>query len=474
MSRKIHFEIGGMTCIHCQTTIENALRTKHGVISAVVSYKKGTADVVYDDEKTSLKKLVNTIEGLEYKVLTTGEKESTDLVRAAGLLLIIAFLFYLLQSFGILNRLVPNKLADTGMGYGMLFVIGLLTSVHCIAMCGGIGLSQSLLQKKGNENSKSGLQTFLNPLAYNLGRVCSYTVIGLVLGTVGSLIGGGAEIGVPSMLQGVLKIVAGLLMVVMGINMLGIFPWLRRFTIHPPVAVAKFIGSKSATAKGPFIVGLLNGLMPCGPLQAMWIVALASANPFAGALSMFMFSMGTVPLMLGMGSAASLLGKKFTKQVMSVGAVIVAVMGLAMLTQGAALSGFYPLAGIDGQVSNENNVQQSYAEKQTSDDKQVDSGAGVGTESSSNADDVQIVTSTLALGSYPDITVKAGVPVRWTIDVPETSINGCNAVMVIQDYNIMHQFDVGENVIEFTPTEAGLVRYSCWMGMVYGSINVVE
>ena len=65
--------------------------------------------------------------------------------QAAGEIFVIAFLFLVLQHFGILNHLAPDSLAETGMGYGMLFVIGLITSVHCIAMCGGINLSQTLL-----------------------------------------------------------------------------------------------------------------------------------------------------------------------------------------------------------------------------------------------------------------------------------------------------------------------------------------
>ena len=71
----------------------------------------------------------------------------------------------------------------------------------------------------------------------------------------------------------------------------------------------------------------------------MQIVALASGNPLAGAFSMFMFSLGTVPLMLGLGSFVSLLGKRFTKRVMEIGAVLVVVLGLAMLSQGFSLSG---------------------------------------------------------------------------------------------------------------------------------------
>lgn len=89
-------------------------------------------------------------------------------------------------------------------------------------------------------------------------------------------------------------------------------------------------------------------------------------------------------------------------------------------------------------------------------------------------DGVQIVNSTLSSGSYPNITVQAGVPVRWTIEAPEGSINGCNNRIVIQDYDIEYTFHTGENVIEFMPTEAGTVSYSCWMGMIRGSIYVMD
>ena len=85
---------------------------------------------------------------------------------------------------------------------------------------------------------------------------------------------------------------------------------------------------------------------------------------------------------------------------------------------------------------------------------------------------MQIVHSTLSSGRYPDITVQEGIPVRWTIEAPEGSINGCNYRMLIQDYGIEHTFDSGENVIEFIPEKAGTVRYSCWMGMIHGNIYV--
>lgn len=72
----------------------------------------------------------------------------------------------------------------------------------------------------------------------------------------------------------------------------------------------------------------------------MQIVALASGSPFAGALSMFLFSLGTVPLILGLGSLVAALGKKISKAVNHAGSILVAVLGLAMLSQGPVFPDF--------------------------------------------------------------------------------------------------------------------------------------
>ena len=497
MNKKIHMNIGGMTCINCQERIEHGLHATKGVIEASVSFSKGTADVLYEDSQISREEIVKVIEDLDYEVLSPHEAASFNLIGTFSILVIIVSLYYVLQSLGILNRLVPKSLADAGMGYGMLFVIGLITSVHCIAMCGGIGLTQSLPRKEASRSDVGRAQTFLPSLFYNLGRVCAYTVIGFILGLSGMIIGGGSEVGISPLLQGLLKIIAGLFMVIMGTNLSGIFPGLRKFTIHTPMAIAKVLGKKRRDARAPFAIGLLNGLMPCGPLQSMWIVALATGNPLAGALSMFLFSLGTVPLMLGLGGVVSLLGKKFTEQVMKVGAILVIVLGLSMLSQGGALSGWPPsdlllyliiacsVAGVILSLP-KGKPWTRYAAYAASLAVialafvlwHVQEGAGERRNSGSGraqvVDEVQLVSSTLFPGSYPDITVQKGIPVRWTIEAPEGSINGCNSRMMIRDYGIEHTFDQGENVIEFVPEKAGTVRYSCWMGMIHGNIYVVD
>lgn len=493
--QSIQLHIGGMTCINCQNKIEEELRRTDGIVKAGVSYQKGMADIVYDAGRISPEEIIAVIEKLDYKVLREEKRQETDLPGTVCMLVVIVALYRLLQSMGILNLLAPSQLADTGMGYGMLFVIGLITSVHCVAMCGGINISQCIPTSGEAEHGRFSM--FFPSLAYNLGRVVSYTAVGFLLGLAGFFIGGGAEVGVSAGLQGILKIVAGVFMVVMGINMLGLFPWLRRFTIRTPRFFARAVGEQRRKSSRPFFVGILNGFMPCGPLQSMWIVALAAGNPFSGALSMLLFSLGTVPLMLGLGSAVSALGKKFTHKVMTVGAVLVVVLGLAMISQGGALSGWLPpellLYLITGCSAAGVLLSIPVRERRWREalklaalllvigswgmwhrQERVAPDGAEGNVQAEVVDGVQVVNSVLAPGRYPSITVQAGVPVQWVIDAPEGSINGCNYRMMVRDYDIEYTFHTGENVVEFTPEKAGTVRYSCWMGMIYGNIFVTD
>lgn len=498
MVREIQLNIGGMTCVNCEHTIRKKICATDGISRAVVSYSSGTADIAYDDTTISQEQIVAIIEKLGYTVIRHGKKTASQPANVVPTLVIIVALFFLLQSYGILNKLVPGQLAGIGMGYGMLFLTGLFTSVHCIAMCGGINLSQSLFQSGQSRDIGSGKQYFMPGVAYNLGRVFSYTATGFVFGLAGMLAGGGASAGISAFLQGVLKILAGLVMVVMGINRLGLFPWLPRFSLRlPGFAAGKIRPQKGRAVYYPFMVGIANGFMPCGPLQTMWIVALATGNPLNGALSMFFFSLGTVPLMLGMGSVVAALGKRFTEKMLRIGAILIVVLGLSLISQGGSLSGLLLperlfrllvagcFAGLILNMEVKNNMMKymSYAASvllitaacllgniQGGTEKVVvaaENGVKV-------VDGVQIVNSVLKPGSYPDITVQAGIPVRWVIDAPKGSINGCNNRMMIREYGFEYTFSPGENIIEFTPVQAGTVDYSCWMGMIHGKISITE
>ncbi|MDR0451756.1 MAG: sulfite exporter TauE/SafE family protein, partial [Treponema sp.] len=431
--------------------IEKKLRDTAGVEDAEASYNDGTARVIYDPAITGPGGIRDVIEKLGYRVLDGVRRESK--ARLAGTLAIILALYLILRQFGPGGVAGAFPLAEAGMGYGMLLVIGLVTSVHCAAMCGGINLSQCIPAASGASagNGPAARSAVLFPsILYNAGRVVSYTAAGVMVGALGS------ALTVTGAMQGIVQIAAGLFMAIMGINMLGFFPGLRKFIPRMPRIFAGRIASEKISGKGPLAVGLLNGLMPCGPLQAMQLYALSTGSPLRGGLSMFLFSIGTVPLMFGLGALGSFLsdtarGRVFSSRVMKAGAILVTVLGLTMFTNGWTLGGFPGLPG----------------------PARAASGRTETADAPVFADNVQLVSSTLAPGRYPAITVRAGIPVKWTIDAPQGSINGCNSRMIIREYGIEHRFKPGENIIEFTPERAGRFPYSCWMGMIRSSITVV-
>ena len=463
---KQSYQIRGMYCPNCEKRIVAALLQLEGVKSARADYASGRAEI---ESKKALdrEQLQSTLLDLGYE-LSDG---SGELTRALSLLVIILGLTVILNRVGLLNRLVPRQLGESSMSYGLFFVTGLLTSVHCVAMCGGINLSQSL-PGRGKWAA----------LLYNAGRVASYTLIGALLGTVGYLLGGGS-FAVSPLLQGVVKLLAGAFMLLSGINLLGLFPVLRRLRLPLP----KLQGG----SRLPFVIGLLNGLMPCGPLQAMQLAALGSGSPVSGALSMLFFSLGTVPLMLGLGGLVALLGQRLARYVNLIGAVLVAVFGVSMLSQGAALSGMIgsfqlwafllalsllglitllpggkPLRwGLRVAVLAALVLTLTLHSAPTA--RKADGSVRI-------EDGVQLVHSTLETGSYPDITVRAGLPVRWTIRAEEKNINGCNYTMLIPGLDLSLSFQPGDNILEFTPETEGTIPYSCWMGMIRGTITVTE
>ncbi|MDR0330243.1 MAG: sulfite exporter TauE/SafE family protein [Chitinispirillales bacterium] len=472
-AKTIVLRVAGMFCAHCEETICGTLSAVEGVECATASYSRGTATVTYDPSRVTLDAVSAVINGLGYDA--QGEyiaaRAGIDWNRAAGMMVIIAAIYIVLQQFGLLNMLVPSKLAAVDMSYGLIFLVGLFTSVHCVAMCGGINLSQCVPRAGGDGGANAAARetnanaagnnsgradaavlgrrfSYLWPsMQYNAGRLISYTLIGAAVGAAG------AAVTFSINAQGALKLIAGLFMLSMGIGMLDLFPHMRRFVPRMPAFVSRWVGA--ADKKGPIIVGFLNGFLPCGPLQAMQIFALSTGSAAKGALSMALFCLGTVPLMFGLGAFSAIAGKKSSRKVMAAGAVMVAVLGLCMLSQSWNLFG---LTGVGG-------VPLASAARQNSAAPLVDFAIDRGP---------QIVNSTLRSFSYPSITVEANRPVKWIIDAPPGSINGCNDRIFIREYGIEYKFQPGENVVEFTPSKVGKIPYTCWMGMIPGTITVVS
>ena len=446
-SIKYILQVEGMTCASCEMRIENALKKLDGIVKVKAIFSSSNVYVTYDENVIGLDRIIETIERLDYAVKNkpsevtatiTNESKSAEnkitINQILGISIILLALYIIIKNTVGFN-FIPE--VNQSMGYGILFVIGLLTSLHCVAMCGGINLSQCVSYKFENDDP-SKLSRLKPSLLYNTGRVVAYTVIGGLVGALGSVISFSGTA------KGIVAIISGVFMVIMGLNMLNIFPWLRKLNPRMPKIFGNKIHNNSGKY-GPFYVGLLNGLMPCGPLQAMQIYALGTGSFAAGALSMFIFSLGTVPLMFGFGAVSSMLSGKFTHRMLKVSAVLVIVLGLVMTTRGLALSG----------------VNVAIATSGTGSVAKIEG-------------DVQVVTTNLTSGRYTPIIVQKGIPVKWTIKVEKGDLNGCNNPMTIPQYNKQYKLVVGDNIVEFTPESEGNIPYSCWMGMIRSNIKVVS
>lgn len=440
--------IDGMTCVSCENRIERTLNNTRGIIRAKVSFATGRATVTFDSNQIRFSEIVKIIENLDYKVVHgKNEGKFSNNIQIIGVIVILLALYVIFSNSGGFNIFYNFPVAKEGMGYGLLFIIGLLTSVHCVAMCGGINLSQCVPNQLSSSRDGNKLTRLRPSILYNTGRVISYTVIGGIVGALGSVVslsGSG---------KGLVAILAGIFMVIMGLNMLNIFPWLRRLNPRMPKIFATKINEKK-NSKSPLYVGLLNGLMPCGPLQAMQLYALSTGDPVKGAVSMLIFSIGTVPLMFGLGALSSILSKRFTSKMMTVSAVLVVVLGVVMFSNGMTLSGYaLPLPA------------QSFADSGSSNQ------AGAVAEL---IDGVQLVNTTLSSGRYEPIKVQAGIPVEWNIQAEKGTVNGCNNKIIIPEYGIEKELAPGDNIIKFIPKESGTISYSCWMGMIRSQISVYD
>lgn len=226
-------------------------------------------------------------------------------IRRADVLALIAVvcLYFLIP---VITGLVKVPTAESGAGFGALFVVGVLTGVHCIGMCGGIMLSQG------------------NALLYNAGRLLSYTLMGAIFGSIGRIIAYDTET------KSMLFTVCGLIVVLIGLKMWGV-PFLRQ--ISPGL-------TKPCRFRGKaFTVGLLTGLMPCGALSGMWIFAASSGSWANGAISMLAFGLGTCVLMLVFGAFGAFIPKKYNKYILKCSTVLIVALGLVLMTKGLRLIG---------------------------------------------------------------------------------------------------------------------------------------
>jgi sulfite exporter TauE/SafE/copper chaperone CopZ len=438
--KKDKLKVSDMTCISCEKRIENEVRKLNGVANVITSNKEASVIVEYDTALCSDAEIKSTIERAGYTV-----GGNSQVLKLIGILF-IGLAIYLLGNFQ--SSFDMSSKLQTGTTLFVLFIVGVFTSIHCVGMCGGIMLSQSI-----SKDSSSKWNALKPTFLYNAGRVVSYTIIGGIVGAIGSVLS------ISLQMKAGISIFAGIFMIIMGFNMAG-FGLFKRFNLRMPWSFCK-IKNKSRT---PFIVGLLNGLLPCGPLQTMQLYALGTGSFVIGALSMFLFSIGTVPLMLTFGLLTGFLSKGFTKSLLKFSGILVLILGFVMANRGFILAGARPIT--IGSIM-------SYASPKSS---TSNSSTTAFTQSSKAVlkDGVQILKMEAGASGYtPNVLfVQKGVPVKWIIN--GTQITSCNGQIVIPSMNKQLDLKPGENVIEFTPTGTDDITFSCWMGMLNGVIKVVD
>lgn len=419
-----YVKIDGIHCEHCKKKISSSLLKNKNISKVEIKNNIATIDC---NEKIKNKDIIKIINDLDYftkeEYISDNENKHNQRIKLYEFLIIVIvillvnFLIYKMFGYNIFN-VIPT--IDSNITYGMLFVTGLLTSIHCISMCGAINLV-AIYSDKNN---------IKKPIFYNLGRLISYTLLGGIVGSLGGIL----ELN--DTVKGFIIIIASCFMFAMSLKMLGIIDFHFKC----------FRNKKKIKTNNSFLIGILNGFMPCGPLQAMQVYALSTGSFFKGAFSMFLFCLGTIPLMLFIGILFNILKGKWKIVFNKVASVLILILSLVMLNRG--------LLYLNIDLFKNNNYD--------------------GFTTSKLEDSVQTVEFDLSYNNYQDIILQKGIPVKMIIHVDKKYLTGCNNEVIINEFNIKQELKEGDNVIEFTPKEEATITYTCWMNMIKNTIKVID
>lgn len=211
--------------------------------------------------------------------------------------------------------------------YISAFFVGLLGGVHCVGMCGGVVSALTL----GITPQQSTPWRYL--IAYNVGRITSYTLAGLIVG------GLGAQLSTLHELQLGLKVLAGLFMIAMGLYIAGWWFGLTRVEQIGGLIWRRIqpLGNRLIPVKSTYqagLLGLLWGWLPCGLVYSVLIWTLSVENAVEGAVLLLSFGLGTLPNLLTMGVFAIGLKKWMQQNIVKVVAgLLIMLFGVYQLYQ---------------------------------------------------------------------------------------------------------------------------------------------
>ncbi len=340
-----------------------------------------------------------------------------------------------------------------------IFITGLFAGgLTCLAVQGGL-LASSIAQQESDKLKDEAMKGHAVPiLSFLVTRLIAYTLLGLLLGSLGSVF----QLSLSTRV--ILQFVVALFMIGTALNLLNAHPIFRYFVIQPPKFLTRLIKnqSKSKALFGPAILGAMTVLIPCGATQAMMAYAITTGSPLAGAVTMFTFILGTSPLFFILGYAAKRLGTSASQTFNKIAAAAIILIAIYNLNGAIALTGSsFTLENIFAEVKCTISIC----------DNDAIAGAATATDTVSEA---KIIITQGGYRTEPEtVNVKAGSKVKFNI--VNQGGGGCIQSFTIPTMNLQSVIPIGKSdTIEFTaPSTPGPLAFMCSMGMYRGSINVI-
>ncbi len=334
---KIHtLHVTGTHCASCKILIEDILSDQDLIKSASVDLKNEVIQIETHNDVDS-NDLVQTLSPLVQKNGYTlsveklvREKKADEVIwKAVPIGVGILVLFFLLQKSGIFNLGLGGQTTPATS-----FVIGLIASVSsCLAIVGGLVLSLSAKISQDNIDDTKTIVLF------HTGRVFSFALLGGILGAAGSVLG------INFTLTAILGLLAALVMLMLGLNLVGVF---EKNKITMPSGIFNFFRKIEHKTLTPLILGFATFFLPCGFTQSMQVAALSSGSFTAGLMIMLAFVLGTLPmlLLLSFGSVSFAQSKQAPLFFKSAGIVVIGLGLFALLAGLAGLGIIQPLFNI--------------------------------------------------------------------------------------------------------------------------------
>ena len=295
-SQTLTLHVQGMHCSACTVLTEMEAKELPYITSAKSDLAHHTIKIEGNFESKSpaaiAEELTTLMRAHGYTVSTDERpqpKKWSEFKVAVPVALAFGIGFLFLQKLGLVNLV-----GGGGVSYGTAFVIGVIASLStCMAVVGGLVLSMSATFAKEGDKVKP-------QLLFHGGRLVSFFVLGGVIGALGAAF----TLNVTATFA--LGFLIAVVMLILGINLLDVFPWAKRLQPSMPKFLARhaFGASKLNHTLTPLLLGVVTFFLPCGFTQSMQIYTLSTGNFLTGALTMGSFALGTLPV-LGLVSFSS-------------------------------------------------------------------------------------------------------------------------------------------------------------------------